>query len=141
MDDLTNETNRAMQMQKTTPRITGTVGLALIAYAVLSASPVDADTTYTSVLEFNELSRDEQFPIVRSALSAIYEHYSEREPNKAVADCIIDLFNNPDRETNGYDHFGIALQVALSHENPSDYSVESILVGIINAQCPLASGE
>lgn len=84
---------------------------------------------------------DEQFTVVRSALSKIYEHYSVREPDKAVADCIIDLFNNPDRETNGYDHFGVALQVAIRHEKPENYTVESILLGIVNSQCRLQANE
>ena len=134
-----NETSSAMQTA--TRRITGTLGLALMASAVLSASPVNADTTYTSVLEYNELSRDEKFPIVRSALSKIYEHYSVREPNKAIAACIIDLFNNPDREINGYDHLGVAVQVALTNPDVELISVEKILLGIVNSQCSASSGE
>jgi len=137
MDELKNKTGIAMK--QTIQRITGALGLVFVTYAMLGSSPVKAESPYTPVLEFNELSRDEQFPIVRSALSKIYEHYSVREPNKAVADCIIDLFNNPDREINGYDHFGIALQVALTNPDVELISVEKILLGIVHSECEVTS--
>lgn len=122
-------------MKQVVQRILGMTFLALALNGTLFVLTASAENAYTSVIEYNQMEIEEKYQMVSSALSQIYTYYSQTNPDLDTANCILDLFNNPDREINGYDHLGVAVQVALTNENPDNYPVESILLGIINTQC------
>lgn len=110
------------------------VGISLILSS--AASFADEQNNLTSVAEYRQMSQNDAYEIVMGALATVYNHYSQVQPDAYIANCILDLFNNPDHpRPNGYDHLEIGISVVNAGNNADKLSVQHVLLGVVNRQC------
>src|SRR6056297_3424618 len=103
--------------------------------SAMGATIYAQDAQLVTVEAYEELNDDEQFEALRASLAVVYDHYTNKQPDQEIANCILRLFNDPNTSPNGYDYFLTGVSVVSSGQSAHELTIQQVLLGVINRQC------